>query len=301
MTTRALLVSTTLWALLGGCATTDDGEQDLGELEVEIASAGAWYHLDHSEGTADATLTVVNGYKVRCPDGTSSTTCHVSTLVLPVDCDWECRDGLLSLRGEAVLRGRFEGDAFVATTGLDTWQAGRGTYSIYRLTAAPTCSAAPCPGSLSAQKLNTTRPPTVVSAVDFSRAADPNYVGDPTRGDDQASADAGLLVSGRVLDHVFRADRVWRLWTPRPACEPQAVARAHAGGDGDLIQFRTLAEAERHVVPVGPDEDAVSTHWLVRTAASATAVEFTSGTNDLWAQRFAIDKQTCALSLLAEH
>jgi hypothetical protein len=286
--------------LFAGCAVgdaTDDSDESESTAASSITSSGAWYHLDDFDSmTTAATLTVVNGYKVRCPDGASSRTCHVATLVLPADCDWECKDGLLSLRGEGVLRGRFDGDSFVATAGFDTFECGLGGYSIYRLTAAPTCAHDPCPSLISAQKLNTTRAPTTVKSVDFTHAADPNYVLDPTRGDDQVASSAGLVVSGHIVSHVFRADRVWRLWTPKPACDAQLTARAHAyGGDGEIVQYRTVYEAERAVIAEGTNG------WLVRTAESPTSVEFTSGINDLWAERFAVRKSDCAITTLAEH
>ncbi|MDB4930181.1 MAG: hypothetical protein JWM10_2665 [Myxococcaceae bacterium] len=293
VTALALLLSSPL----AGCAPAGADDPDGADsLEAAITSAGAWYHLDHSDGVANPTLTVANGYRVTCPDGRSSTTCRAARLVLPADCGWECRDGLLSGRGEAMLRGRFERGAFVVTAGLDTWQAGLGAESIYRITGAAACAHDPCPSGLSAQKLNTTRAPTAVTAVDFSHAADPNYVLDPTRGDDQAASEVGLLASGHVVAHVFRADRVWRPWTPRPACDPQLTARDHAGrGGAEIAQLRTVAEAERRVVPEG------TSAWLVRTAQTPAAVEFTAGVNDLWAERFSIDRRTCALTVLAEH
>lgn len=281
-----------------GCAVADDSVDESESTSASsITSSGAWYHLeDYDASTTAATLTVVNGYKVRCPDGRFSRTCEVTALVLPADCDWECKDGLLSLRGEGVLRGRFDGTTFVATAGFDTFQAGLGTYSLYRLTSAPTCAHDPCPSSISAQKLNTTKAPTAVKSVDFSHAADPNYVLDPTRGDDQIASTAGLVVSGRIVSHVFRADRVWRLWTPKPTCDAQLTARAHAyRGDGEVVQYRTVSEAERAIPAEGTNG------WLVRTAESPTTVEFTSGINDLWAERFAVAKSDCAITTLAEH
>lgn len=285
------------FATLGACAITDGTEgDDATELDQEIGSAGAWYHLDATSGIHNATLTVANGYKVRCPDGTSSKTCHVATLVLPASCNWECQDGLLGLQGEGLLRGSFEGNTFVVRTGLDTWTTGLGTASIYKISAAPTCTVAPCPKSLTAQKINTTRPATAITAVDFSHANDVNYAQDPYRADDQISSDTGLLVSGKIVSHVFRADRVWRLETPK-ACAPLEVARPHAygGSPDELLMFRTVTEAERFVIPEQP------THWLVRTGESPTAVEFTSGTQDLWAERFSVNKTTCAITTLSEH
>ncbi len=300
---RASLASLFALALVPtlGCvdALDDAGDADeVGTLEEEIASAGAWYHLEATSGLGAATVRVVNGYKVKCPNGASAKTCKVSALVVPADCNWECQDGLLGMQGEAVVQGHFDHGKLVIETGLDTWRAGLGTASIYRVTAAPTCAADPCPHALRAQKLNIASAPVAITRVDFTRADDVNYQIDPTRGDDQASSSAGLLVSGRIVAHVFKADRVWRLETPKPACEPQLVARAHAylGDASDIVQFRTVAEAER-----APAPDGGSVAWLVRTAETASTVTFTSGLNDLWVERFEIAKATCALTVTAEH
>ena len=281
-----------------GCSGPAEGMADVGEVESPITSAGAWYHLDAANGVGAATLSVVNGYKVHCPDGSFARTCSVRALVLPASCNFECRDGLLGMQGETVLRGRFESDTFVVTDGLDTWSHGLGTSSVYRLTGAPSCASDPCPSTLSAQKLNIASSAVTVTSVDFSHANDTNYVLDPTRGDDQAASAAGLLVSGRIVAHVFRADRVWRLETPLPTCQPQLAARAHAylGSASDIAQFRTIAAAER---ATASDGSAVA--WLVRTAESPTAVTFTSGVNDLWVETFEVDKATCAVTTTGEH
>lgn len=288
-----------------GCALGDDAAEDAEVEEQDITSAGAWYHLGEVNSATAATVTVANGYKVHCPDGSFATSCKVTKVVLPASCNFECRDGLLGLQGETLLRGKFTGTTFVVSAGFDTFQTGLGTYSLYQLRAATTCAQDPCPASLTAQKINTTRAPTTVKSVDFRTAVDPNYVLDPTRGDDQASSADGLIVSGRIVNHVFKADRVWRRETAGPACDPQAVARAHvfAQGGASLQQFRTVFEAERFVVPEDPaDPDADRTsRWLVRTAETPAMVEFTSGTNDLWAVRFEIAKATCVRTVTHEH
>ncbi len=282
--------------LFSGCATTD-GSADEGVDTAEITSSGAWYHLDAASGLGPATVTVVNGYKVKCPNGVTARTCHVSALVMPADCGWECQDGVLSLQGEALLRDNFINGALVVTTGMDTYtHDGLGAYSAYELTAPPTCAADPCPASLTARKLNVASAGTKVTSVDFSQADDPNYVLDPTRGDDQALSAAHLIASGHIVSHVFRADRVWRLETPRPTCDPQLVARGYADPSTDVVQFRTVAVAER---AQAPDGEGLS--WLVRTGESPTTVTFTSGRNDLWAQQFDIAKSTCAITVTHEH
>jgi hypothetical protein len=281
-----------------GCVDAADDADQLGDTQEEIGSAGAWYHLDATSGLGAATVSVVNGYKVKCPSGATARTCQVTALVVPADCNFECTDGLLGMQGEGMVKGHFDHGKLVIEAGLDTWRTGLGTASVYRITAAPTCAADPCPRGLTAQKLNIASAPVAISKLDFTGADDVNYVLDPTRGDDQAASAAGLLASGRIVSHVFRADRVWRLETPKPACDPQLLARAHAylGDASDLVQFRTVAEAERATDPNGG-----TVAWLVRTGETPTAVTFTSGINDLWAERFDIAKATCALTVTGEH
>jgi hypothetical protein len=293
---RDLMRHLLLAILLAGCATVE-ADPTLESTSDEITSSGAWYHLDAASGLGPATVTVANGYTVKCPNGQTSHTCHVSALVMPADCGWECQDGVLSLRGETLLRGRFDRGAFVVTTAMDTYTHGLGTYSVYELTAAPSCASDPCPHALTAKKLNIASAPVAVTSVDFSHADDPNYVLDPTRGDDQASSSAHLLVSGHIVSHVFRADRVWRLENTRTGCDAQQTARAYAYSGSEVIQFRTVAVAERAQAPAG--EEGLS--WLVRTGESPTTVTFTSGRNDLWAQQFDIAKSTCAVTVTHEH
>ena len=296
---RTAAAALPLLASILGCALPTDGDDDpeVSETTDTITSAGAWYQLDAANGLGPATVTVLNGYKVTCPDGSFARTCHVTGLVLPPDCGWECQDGVLSLQGDTVFRGRFAHGKLVVSLGLDTFTHSAGLYSVYRLTAAPSCAGDPCPGSLSAQKLNIASTPVTVKSVDFLHAQDPNYVLDPTRGDDQAFSKAGLIVSGHIVSHVFRAERVWRLETPRPACEPQLVARAHASnGIHDVVQFRTLTEAEHATAP-----DGGSVYWVVRTGEAASTVTFTWGINDLWAERFVVAKAGCAVTVVAEH
>lgn len=298
MTRSLCCLLSALTVLAGACALAGDDAADDTDAVGEISSTGAWYHLDAASGLGPATVTVVNGYKVTCPDGTFAKTCHVTALVLPADCGWECQDGVLSLRGETLLRGRFDHGTLVVTTALDTYNHGLGASSIYQLTPASACTSDPCPGAVRAQKLNIASAPTTVTRVEFSHAVDPNYVLDPTRGDDQILSDPGLIVSGRIVAHVFRADRVWRLGTPNPACDPQLTARARAfDGENEVKQFRTLAEAERSTPTV---EDAHQP-WVVRIADDATIATFAQGRDDLWAQKITIAKSDCTVTVIAEH
>jgi hypothetical protein len=259
-------------------------------------------------------LSLANGGVFTCPGVASEggKRCTVAKLVLPADCGWECTDGLLSLRGVTLLEGTldkvFDAAAnkklarLVVTAGWDTWRPGPGPFQYYRLTpASPTCEASPCPGELRAKRLNGSEPAKTVTRVDFSKADDTNYVLDPTRGTAQAASAAGLLASGVIKNGVFQADRVLRLWTPKPACDPQLVARAHwlTGGEDYLdVELDTIFEAERYQDDTGLGR---SVHWLVRDAEDALAVEYVAGVNDLWAERIGIDKATCEITVLAEH
>jgi hypothetical protein len=280
-------------SLVAGCsgAPEDEVEADVGEVKA----GDVWVHLDANTGLTNATLTVVNGGTVKCPNGVTAKTCTVKKLVLPQDCGWECQDGLLGHQGEAILHGAFVGTTFVADRGLDTFSTGLGKSSIYVLSAAPSCATDPCPATIDRKKINSSTR-DVVTALDFSGAVDPNFVLDPMLGYGKVTTPVGLFASGRVYKGVFKVDRVFRLETPKPACDPQLVARAHAYGDPGLVELRTVYEAERAVDPNGE-----SVHWMVRTAETPTTVTFTSGVNDLWAEKYRLDKATCAITTLAEH
>ena len=292
--------SFSLLAALVGCATTggDDTETDTDE----IVSANAYYWVDAANGLGAATLTVANGYKVICPDGHFGKTCNVSALTVPADCNFECTDNLLGLQGASLVRGSFVGTTFKVAAGFTTFSRERGTSSIYRVTGAPTCASDPCPTGLAAQKVDTTAQPTAATSVDFSHAVDPNYVLEPVRGDAQIASAAGLLVSGKIVSHVFRADRVFRLETPKLTCDPQLIAQAHAylGGAPGLHLSRTVAAAERFIDPDQNPED-MHVAWLVRTAETPALVTFTSGLNDLWVEKFTVAKATCAITTIGEH
>ena len=292
---------------LSGCVDDSPEVSDdaTSETESEVRTGDIWVHLDSNTGVNNATLSLLNNATTRCPSGRTSKACLATKLVLPADCNWECQDGLLSNRGEGVLRGRFVGSEFVVDFGYDTYSRGMGTTSVYRFTASTTCAQDPCPTAIMRQKLNSSTRPDAVTALDFTHAADPNFVLDPLRGYGQLTMAAGLVASGRMYRGTFRVDRVWRLETPKPACDPQLTARevAYRGDDGEISEFRTQAEAMRAPNPnVDENGDPIGPlHWLVRTGESPSLVTFTAGANDLWTQRFNVDKTTCAVTITAEH
>jgi len=69
-------------------------------------------------------------------------------------------------------------------------------------------------------------------------------------------------------------------------------------GDPDMRfkTFATVAEAERY-----QDPDGNQVVWLVEVENTLLTKTFVSGRNDLWAQKFELDKVTGALAILAEH
>lgn len=80
--------------------------------------------------------------------------------------------------------------------------------------------------------------------------------------------------------------------------DAMAAARVSTGLDPDM-QFKifaTVAEAERY-----QDPDGNQVTWLVATEKTLLTRTFVSGRNDLWAQKFEIDRITGAVAILAEH
>lgn len=74
--------------------------------------------------------------------------------------------------------------------------------------------------------------------------------------------------------------------------------KAQIGNDPDMRfkTFATVAEGERYQ---DPDGNQVS--WLVEVGSTLLTKTFVSGRNDLWAQKFEIDRVTGAVAVLAEH
>jgi hypothetical protein len=296
---HGLSVVALLSLVTGACAlNADQGAESIEETSNELTQADTWVHLDASTGLRNATLSAVNGGKLRCANGQSADVCKVAKLVLPADCKWECQENLVSQQGEAILRGRFSGTKFTVSAGFDSAQRGMGSYPVYVMRAPATCTQAPCPANLSRQKLNSSAPADSLASLNFATAADPNFVADPARGYDRTSTVPGLPVSGRIVNGAFAVDRVWRLETPLRACDPQLTARARAyiADAFNLVEYRTVSEAEN--APNSPD---AGRPWLVRSAESPASVTFTSGINDLWSQKFSIAKSDCKVTILAEH
>lgn len=74
--------------------------------------------------------------------------------------------------------------------------------------------------------------------------------------------------------------------------------RDQISGDPDMRfkTFASVAEAERY-----QDPDGNQVVWLVEVENTLLTKTFVSGRNDLWAQKFELDKVTGALAILAEH
>lgn len=80
--------------------------------------------------------------------------------------------------------------------------------------------------------------------------------------------------------------------------DAMAKQRVTAGLDSDtrFKTFSSVQEAERYQDPNGNQ-----VAWLVEVASTTLSKTYVSGRNDLWAQRFEIDKLTGAVAVLAEH
>ena len=309
----AVALSTLALGSLAGCgAPSPDGEGSDAVAESAFAATGASYVRLETIATGAYTFSRVNGGKLGCAVGPDAKQCTVEKLVLPADCDWECTDGILSLRGVTVLRGEFKSaydataghrvTSFVAAAGFDTLDATLGDKPVYRLTARPTsCGKKTCPVAIVSTTVNGTSTRSV-TRVDFSTSHDPNYVLDDSRGVAQMARPEGLLVSGKLTAGVFKADRVWRQWTPEADCDVLKAARdyyftttAPSADEVDLV-FATTSEAETYA-----DPQHRSVKWLVRTDKNTLAIGYTGGINDLWAQTFTVDTHTCKVTLTGEH
>lgn len=80
--------------------------------------------------------------------------------------------------------------------------------------------------------------------------------------------------------------------------DAMAQSRAWDGLDPE-VKFKTFAtveEAERY-----QDPDGFQVSWVVATGSTLLNKTFVSGRNDLWAQKFEIDRITGAVAILAEH
>lgn len=77
-----------------------------------------------------------------------------------------------------------------------------------------------------------------------------------------------------------------------------ATARAKGAPDPDTVfkAFTTVAEAERYQDPNGNQ-----VRWLVLTQEGLLSKSYVWGRNDLWAERFDIDRATGAVTVTGEH
>jgi hypothetical protein len=77
-----------------------------------------------------------------------------------------------------------------------------------------------------------------------------------------------------------------------------AKARVFDGLDPD-VKFKTFATVEEAERYQDPDGNQVS--WLVVTQDNLLSKSYVSGRNDLWSQKFEIDRITGAVAITAEH
>jgi hypothetical protein len=79
-----------------------------------------------------------------------------------------------------------------------------------------------------------------------------------------------------------------------------SIANAHAAAFADpgteVKLFATVQEAEAHRDPNG-----ASYVWLVKESASVLSHSYVWGRNDLWAQRFDVDRADGSLTITGEH
>lgn len=80
--------------------------------------------------------------------------------------------------------------------------------------------------------------------------------------------------------------------------DAMATSRVWNGDDPEVKFkiFTTVEEAERY-----QDPDGFQVSWLVPVSSTLLSKTFVSGRNDLWAQKFEIDRITGAVAVLQEH
>lgn len=112
------------------------------------------------------------------------------------------------------------------------------------------------------------------------------------------------LLGGRVQKawQIVRAAPVTPVTPVTPVdVDVDVIARAHAiptslPADEVFLRFASENEAANYVEPSGK-----TVRWLVVERDTASSTSFVSGTNDLWSQRFDVDKRTGAVTITAEH
>ncbi len=290
-----------------GAPSRAEGCPGTGDLLVRLISLGD----PSAEGLrGPAVLSGLNWTRMECPDGRWERRCTVDRIMVPADCGWECQDGLLGLQGVTALRGRFEvrfdpasqkvESVFRVEAGFDTWRKPLGLLPMFHVRqgsfTSPENGGAP---AYTVRRINN-RHIAEVDVLDFSKADDPNFALYPERGMDWVRAPEGLLVTGELRERTLVVDRVFRQWTPRPVCDPHALARTYVFGapvEGEVyLEFATQVEAQSYREPEGR-----FVHWLVPGEDKGRTQEYWGGRNDLWAVRFEVNKVSCALTLTGEH
>ncbi len=298
-----------------GCSSADTATtaDSVSESADSLVVTSAYFRLESKNADGSYVVSLANGGNIECPGTGTTRKCTVPSLVVPADCDFECTDGLLSLRGISIVRGVLASvvdttthkriGRLTAASGFDTFDGTLGTYPIYKVAQKTVvCKKAPCASTIQVTKLNAPAgaTPTTVTSVDFSTSHDPNYVLDATRGLTQMTRPEGLLATGTISYGVFHADRVWRQWTPVADCDVLGAARAtwfHTPGSDEVnLEFPTTLAAESY-----HDAKGRQVNWLVKTSTDANKVSFTGGMNDLWAETFDVSTTSCAVTVTGEH
>lgn len=122
----------------------------------------------------------------------------------------------------------------------------------------------------------------------------PNGAGAPwlTRAEATAAMQADPLYGQQVL-------QAWEIAADQGLDVDDLARQRVKGGLDPDVHFKTFAtveEAERYQDPHGHQ-----IAWLVKVGDSMLSRTYVSGRNDLWAQRFEIDKVTGAIAVLQEH
>ena len=112
----------------------------------------------------------------------------------------------------------------------------------------------------------------------------------------RTEAQAASRQGGRVGELVLRAYEVAS--GQGPDVDTVAKSRVTAGMDVDTVfkTFATEAEATAYQDPAGQH-----VVWLVAVEDTLLKKTFVSGRNDLWSQRFEVDRLTSVVTVLAEH
>lgn len=124
----------------------------------------------------------------------------------------------------------------------------------------------------------------------------------------QPSGPGMSLLSKAEVDSIVTNDpiagaRVQKAWqiARGGSVDVDAIAQAHAvpaalGSDEVFLRFATESEAANFVQPEGKH-----VRWLVVEGETSSTKSFVSGANDLWSQRFDVDKRTGAITVTGEH